>query len=48
MFKICAVSDVGTEQYGNESDPIIISAEGTLMNNNIILFIKLLLLKMTV
>ena len=33
MFKICAVSDVGTLQYSNESDPIIISAEGTLTNN---------------
>ena len=34
MVKICAVSDVGTEQCSNESDPIIISAEGTLINNN--------------
>ena len=33
VVKICAVSDVGTLQYSNESDPIIISAEGTLTNN---------------
>ena len=33
VFKICAVSDVGTLQYSSESDPIITSAKGTLMNN---------------
>ena len=33
VFKICAVTDVGTLQYSNESDPIVISADGTLTNN---------------
>ena len=33
VFKICTVSDVGTLQYSNESDPIVISADGTLTNN---------------
>ena len=33
MFKVCAISDVGTLQYSNESDLVIISAEGTLINN---------------
>ena len=33
VFKICTVSDVGTLQYSDESDPIIISAKGTLTNN---------------
>ena len=33
VFKICTVSDVGTLQYSNESDPIVISADGILMNN---------------
>ena len=33
VFKICAVTDIGTLQYSDESDPIVISAEGTLTNN---------------
>ena len=33
VFKICAVTDVGTLQYSDESDPIVISADGTLTNN---------------
>ena len=33
VFKICIVSDVGTLQYSNESDPIVISADGILTNN---------------
>ena len=33
VFKICTVSDIETLQYSIESDPIIISAEGTLINN---------------
>ena len=33
IFKTCAVSDVRILQYSNESYPIIVSAEGTLMNN---------------
>ena len=34
VFKICTVSDVGTLQYSEVSDPVIvISAEGTLTNN---------------
>ena len=33
VFKICTVSDVGTLQYSDESDPIVISADGILTNN---------------
>ena len=33
VFKICTVSDVGTLQYSNESDPIVIPADGILTNN---------------
>ena len=33
VFKICTVSDVGILQYSNESDPIVISADGILTNN---------------
>ena len=33
VFKICAVTDVGTLQYSDDSDPIIISADGTLTSN---------------
>ena len=33
IFKICTVSDVGTLQYSDESDPIIISADGILTSN---------------
>ena len=33
VFKICTVSDVGTLQYSNESDPIILSADRILSNN---------------
>ena len=33
VFKICTVSDIGTLQYSNESDPIVISADGILTNN---------------
>ena len=33
VFKICTVSDGGTLQYSDESDPIVISADGTLTNN---------------
>ena len=33
VFKICTVSDVETLQYSNESDPIVISADGILTNN---------------
>ena len=33
VFKICAVTDVGTLQYSDESDSIVISADGTLTNN---------------
>ena len=33
VFKICTVSDVGTLQHSNESDPIVISADGILTNN---------------
>ena len=33
VFKICTVSDVGTLQYSDESDPIIISVDGILTNN---------------
>ena len=33
VFKICTVSDVGTLQYSNESDPIVISADGILTSN---------------
>ena len=33
VFKIYAVTDVGTLQYSDESDPIVISADGTLTNN---------------
>ena len=32
-FKICTVSDVGTLQYSDESDPIVIPADGILTNN---------------
>ena len=32
-FKICTVSDVGTQQYSNESDSIVIYADGILTNN---------------
>ena len=33
VFKICTVSDVGTLQYSDESDPIVFSANGILTNN---------------
>ena len=33
VFKICTVSDVRTLQYSDESDPIVISADGILTNN---------------
>ena len=33
VFKICTVSDVGTLQYSDESDPIVISADRILTNN---------------
>ena len=33
VFKICTVSDVGTLQYSDESDPIVISADGILTSN---------------
>ena len=33
VFKICTVSDVGTQQHSDESDPIVISADGILTNN---------------
>ena len=33
VFKIYTESDVGTLQYSNESDPIVISADGILTNN---------------
>ena len=33
VFKICSVSDVGTLQHSDESDPIVISADGILTNN---------------
>ena len=33
VFKICTVSDVGTLQCSNESDPIVISTDGILTNN---------------
>ena len=33
VFKICTVSDVETRQYSDESDPIVISADGILTNN---------------
>ena len=33
VFKICTVSDVGTLQYSNESDPIVLSADRILTNN---------------
>ena len=33
VFKICTVSDVGTLQCSDESDPIVISADGILTNN---------------
>ena len=33
VFKICTVSDVGTLQYSDESDCIVISADGILTNN---------------
>ena len=33
VFKICTVSDVGTLQYSDESDSIVISADGILTNN---------------
>ena len=33
IFKICAVSDVGTLQYSSESDPIVLSADRVLINN---------------
>ena len=33
VVKVCAVSDVGTLQYSDESDPIVISADGILTNN---------------
>ena len=33
VFKIYAVTDVGTLQYSDESDPVVISADGTLTNN---------------
>ena len=32
VFKICTVSDIGTLQYSDESDPIVISADGILTN----------------
>ena len=34
VFKICTVSDVGTLQYSDESDPIVISADGILTNDD--------------
>ena len=33
IFKICTVSDIGTLQYSDESDPITISGDGILTNN---------------
>ena len=33
VFMICTVSDVGTLQYSDESDPIVISADRILTNN---------------
>ena len=33
VFKICTVSDVRTLQHSDESDPIVISADGILTNN---------------
>ena len=33
VFKICTVSDIGTLQYSDESDPVVISADGILTNN---------------
>ena len=33
VFKICTVSDVETLQYNDESDPIVISADGILTND---------------
>ena len=33
VFKICTASDVGTLQCSDESDPIVISADGILTNN---------------
>ena len=33
VFKICTMSDSGTRQYSDESDPIIISADIILINN---------------
>ena len=33
IFKICTVSDAGTLQFGDGSDPIVISADGILTNN---------------
>jgi Ran GTPase-activating protein (RanGAP) involved in mRNA processing and transport len=33
IFKICTVSDGGTLQYGDESDPIVLSSDGILTNN---------------
>ena len=34
VFKICTVSDVGTLQYSNESDPIVMSAERILTSKS--------------
>ena len=33
VFRICTVSDVGTLQYSDQSDPIVISTDGILRNN---------------
>ena len=33
IFKVCTVSDAGTLQYSDESDPIILSADRILSNN---------------
>ena len=33
VFKICTVSDVGTLQYSNESDPIVLSTDRILTNS---------------
>ena len=33
VFKICTVSDVGTLQYSNESNPAVLSTNGILTNN---------------
>ena len=35
IFKICTVSDVGTLQYSNESDPVTTSADGILVNTEL-------------